>query len=201
ISSGTIIASVVKDSTLKSTAEYQLLLSAIALPGAFLGAFALPYFGSKYLLMTGFTGFIIIGLSIGLAWEKVTANVPAFVVLYGLLASFGNFGPGSVCGLVAAESYPTALRGTFYGLSAAIGKTGAAIGTQVFRPIQDNLGKKWTFIIAAIVGLVGVVIAYIFVPDTTQLDFEAEDEAWRAYLLSQGWNHEMGDGSGPEHLA
>ncbi|KAK0521130.1 Plasma membrane permease, mediates uptake of glycerophosphoinositol and glycerophosphocholine, partial [Tilletia horrida] len=87
------------------------------------------------------------------------------------------------------------------GLSAAIGKTGAAIGTQVFRPIQDNLGKKWTFIIAAIVGLVGVVIAYIFVPDTTQLDFEAEDEAWRAYLLSQGWNHEMGDGSGPEHLA
>ncbi|KAE8209042.1 hypothetical protein CF327_g6929 [Tilletia walkeri] len=203
VSSGTIIASVVKDSTLKSTAEYQLLLGAIALPGAVLGAFALPYFGSKYLLMTGFAGYLIIGLSIGLGWDKLINNAPAFVVLYGLLASFGNFGPGSVCGLISAESFPTALRGTFYGLSAAIGKTGAAIGTQVFRPIQDHLGKKWTFIIAAIVGVLGIIIAHFFVVDTTKLDLEAEDEAWRQYLLANGWNHEMGDGTsmGPSHLA
>lgn len=33
-------------------------------------------------------------------------------------------------------------RGTCYGLSAAIGKAGAAIGTQAFTPIQLNLGKK-----------------------------------------------------------
>ncbi|KAK0552742.1 Plasma membrane permease, mediates uptake of glycerophosphoinositol and glycerophosphocholine, partial [Tilletia horrida] len=56
ISSGLIISSVVKDATLKTTAQYQLLLGAIALPGAILGAFALPYLGSKYLLMTGFAG-------------------------------------------------------------------------------------------------------------------------------------------------
>ena len=33
-------------------------------------------------------------------------------------------------------------RGTCYGLSAALGKTGAAVGTQAFTPIQNNLGKK-----------------------------------------------------------
>lgn len=33
-------------------------------------------------------------------------------------------------------------RGSCYGLSAAVGKTGAAIGTQAFTPIQLNLGKK-----------------------------------------------------------
>ena len=33
-------------------------------------------------------------------------------------------------------------RGTCYGLSAAIGKTGAAVGTQAFTPIQNHLGKK-----------------------------------------------------------
>jgi hypothetical protein len=32
--------------------------------------------------------------------------------------------------------------GTCYGLSAAVGKAGAAIGTQAFTPIQNNLGKK-----------------------------------------------------------
>ncbi len=29
-----------------------------------------------------------------------------------------------------------------YGISAAVGKTGAAIGTEVFTPIQTNLGKR-----------------------------------------------------------
>ena len=33
-------------------------------------------------------------------------------------------------------------RGTCYGISAALGKTGAAIGTQAFTPIQIHLGKK-----------------------------------------------------------
>ncbi|KAE8208304.1 hypothetical protein CF327_g7131, partial [Tilletia walkeri] len=203
ISSGTIIATIVKDPTLKITAEYQLLFAAMVIPGAVLGAFALPYFGSKYLLITGLAGYLIINLSIGLAWDKLMHNAPAFVVLFGLLNTFGSFGPGTACGLVSVESYPTALRGTFYGLSAAVAQTGAVIGTHVFRYVQDHYGKKWPFIIAAIVGLVGIVIAYFFVLDTTKFDLEAEDEAWRQYLLANGWNHEMGDGSsmGPSHLA
>ena len=56
------------------------------------------------------------------------------------------------------RSYPTPIRyvssevnlrkmliecsGTCYGLSAAFGKTGAAIGVQVFTPIQKHLGPK-----------------------------------------------------------
>jgi hypothetical protein len=32
--------------------------------------------------------------------------------------------------------------GTCYGISAALGKTGAAVGTQAFTPIQIHLGKK-----------------------------------------------------------
>lgn len=44
---------------------------------------------------------------------------------------------------VYIRSFATPVRGTCYGLSAAIGKTGAAIGTQAFTPIQINLGKKY----------------------------------------------------------
>ena len=81
------------------------------------------------------------------------------------MQSSGNLGPGGMLGLVSTEyapliapiamhvtlidrclgtrrSYPTAIRGTCYGLSAAIGKTGAAIGTQAFAPIETNLGKR-----------------------------------------------------------
>jgi MFS family permease len=99
-------------------------------------------------------------------------------------------------GTISAESYPTSIRGTCYGFSAAIGKTGAALGTQAFTPIQAHLGKRYTFIIAACCGLVGVVLAYFFVEDKGKDRLEKEDEAWRQYLVENGYaDLDMGDGT------
>lgn len=70
--SATVISTVVKNPTLLRTGEYQLLLGAIALPGALLGAFAVKFMGTKYLLVGGFSGYIVIGLIVGLAWDKIT---------------------------------------------------------------------------------------------------------------------------------
>lgn len=38
-------------------------------------------------------------------------------------------GPGNCLGLLAGKSGPTAVRGQYYGLAAAIGKVGAFVGT------------------------------------------------------------------------
>lgn len=43
--------------------------------------------------------------------------------------------------LCGAESFPTPIRGHFLGLAAAFGKAGAAIGTQVFKPIQNSFAN------------------------------------------------------------
>ena len=96
-------------------------------------------------------------------------------------------------GLISSESYATAVRGTCYGISAAIGKTGAAVGTQAFTPIQLHLGKRWTFIIAAICGVVGIAVTYFFVEDLTGADLRERDERFRAYLVEHGWDGEMGE--------
>lgn len=117
------------------------------------------------------------------------------------MASFGNFGPGSILGLVSSESYPTAIRGTAYGLSAAIGKVGAVVGTEVFKPVQDNLGKKYIFIIAACIGVTGATLAFFTIIDTSKLNLAEEDEKWRQYLLDNGWNGLMGDGTVTEQKA
>jgi hypothetical protein len=37
------------------------------------------------------------GLAVGLAYNKVIKNVAGFVVLYGLMNSFANAGPGDMC--------------------------------------------------------------------------------------------------------
>ena len=49
--------------------------------------------------------------------------------------------------------------------------------------------------------MLGVLVAFFFVTDTTKSDLAEEDERWRQYLLKNGWNGLMGDGSAPEHLA
>ncbi|KAI4143402.1 MAG: hypothetical protein LQ340_007020, partial [Diploschistes diacapsis] len=184
--SGTIISSVVQNSNILKTAEYQLLLGTIALPGVFIGAYLCNKIGRKNTMMLGFSGYLVFGLIIGLSYSKITKIVPLFVVFYGLMQSSGNLGPGDMLGLISSESYATAVRGTCYGFSAAIGKTGAAIGTEVFTPIQNSLGKNWTFIIAAICGVVGVLVTFFFVRNLTGADLAEEDERFRAYLLSQG---------------
>ena len=144
-------------------------------------------------MMIGFAGYLVFGLIIGCAYDKISSILPLFVVFYGLLLSMGNFGPGDMLGLVSSESYATAVRGTCYGLSAAFGKAGAAVGTQVFQPIEDHLGKRWTFIIAAIAGVLGVLVTYFFIPRLQGDDLAIEDEKFRAYLVRNGWEGAMGE--------
>ena len=140
--------------------------------------------------------------------------VPAFVILYGLMQSFGNAGPGDMLGLTSAESYATAVRGTCYGFSAAIGKVGAVVGTQTFTPIKVHLGQKYTFIVAACCGVVGMIVTYffirneyvpmpcfrfsrrplitIFIRHSLGGDLAEEDAKFEAYLASQGWAGAIG---------
>ncbi|CZR58518.1 probable GIT1 Glycerophosphoinositol transporter also able to mediate low-affinity phosphate transport [Phialocephala subalpina] len=194
--SGTIIASVIPSSSkhvILQTAEWNLLLGALALPGVFLGAYLCDKLGRKQTMMLGFSGYLVFGLIIGCAYDKITKIVPLFVVFYGLMQSSGNMGPGDMLGLISSESYATSVRGTCYGLSAAVGKAGAAIGTQAFTPIETNLGKRWTFIIAAIVGVVGVAVTFFFVEDLTGEDLSVKDSRFRAYLVEHGWDGEMGE--------
>ncbi|KAI9725734.1 MAG: Plasma membrane permease, mediates uptake of glycerophosphoinositol and glycerophosphocholine [Chrysothrix sp. TS-e1954] len=191
--SGDIISTVVPHSSLESTAEWQLLLGAIALPGVLLGAFLCDRLGRKRVMMLGFSGYLVFGLIIGIAYDKVTNIVPLFIVFYGLMLSSGNFGPGDMLGLLSSESYATPLRGHCYGISAAFGKTGAVVGTEVFTPIQNNLGKRWTFIIAAICGVAGVLVTSFFVPDLKGDDLAIEDEKFRKWLVSKGWHGMMGE--------
>jgi nitrate/nitrite transporter NarK len=99
-------------------------------------------------------------------------------------SSSRDLGPGDMLGLILSESYAIAVRGTCYGISAAIGKSGAAVGTQAFTPIQLYLGKRWTSIIAAICGVVGIAATYFFVKDLTSTDLGERDEKFRAYLVA-----------------
>jgi hypothetical protein len=52
---------------------------------------------------------------------------------------------------------------------------------------------RWTFIIAAICGVTGVLVTYFFVPDMTGVDLAEEDAKFMAYLRENGWKGEVGE--------
>jgi Sugar (and other) transporter len=94
------------------------------------------------LVLQAIIGFIMSGL-----YAQLKKHIGAFAVIYGIFLTFGEFGPGNCLGLLASKTGPTAVRGQFYGIAAAIGKVGAFAGTwctSYFRldlsPILTELG-------------------------------------------------------------
>ncbi|KAK9320536.1 major facilitator superfamily domain-containing protein [Lipomyces orientalis] len=196
IFSATIISEIVPDSSsnLLKTGEWDLLLTSLAIPGVLVGAYLYTKIGARNTMILGFMGYIVFGLVIGCGYDKIVKIVPLFVIFYGIMNSLAQMGPGCMTIVASAESYATGVRGTCFGLSAAIGKVGAVVGTQTFTSIQNHLGKKWTFIIAAICGLVGVIITFFCVPKLNGEDLMDEDERFHKYLVANNWEGSFGDG-------
>lgn len=195
--SGAVISNIVKSTgkeKIRKTAEWQLLLSTLALPGCIVGALIVNRLGRRNLMILGFSGYLLIGLIVGIAYPQLSkpANVGVFIFLYGMLGSFGNLGPGNTMGLTSAESYATAVRGTCYGFSAAIGKVGAVVGTETFNPIKIHLGQRYTFIVAACCGLLGIVVAFFFIRNDLEGDLSEEDVKFATFLRANGWQGTIG---------
>jgi hypothetical protein len=52
---------------------------------------------------------------------------------------------------------------------------------------------RWTFIIAAICGVTGILVTYFFIPDMTGVDLADEDARFMEYLKINGWEGAVGE--------
>ncbi|RDI88779.1 AP-2 complex subunit alpha-2 [Venturia inaequalis] len=186
IMSSVIINSLVPGKNVQTVALCQLILALFPLPGVLLGAYLVNRIGRKWTGILGFSGYIVLGFVIGGLFDRLTSHIAAFVVLYGLFACLGHMGPGATIGLISAESFPTAVRGMGYGIAAGFGKAGAAVGTQVFTPLQVEAGRAATFWLAGGVGVLGCVV-YWFLPEGRSVDLKVMDEEFEEYMRERGY--------------
>lgn len=186
IMSSTIISSLVKDNSVRTTAIWQVVLAVLPVPGVVVGAWLTNAIGRRWTGILGFGGYLVLGFLIGGLYSKLSQHIAAFVVLYGLLQAFGHMGPGSTIGLISSESFPTAMRSMGYGIAEAFGRTGAAVGTQCFTPLQDTAGNSATFYLAGALAVLGIV-AYWLLPESGQLNLEEEDKQLKVYLEERGY--------------
>ncbi|KAJ5108267.1 hypothetical protein N7456_004942 [Penicillium angulare] len=187
IMSSSIIASLVKDGDIRRTAIWQVILAVLPVPGVLVGAWLTNVIGRRNTGILGFAGYMVMGFVIGGTYNKLSQNIAAFVVLYGLLQALGHMGPGCSIGLISTESFPTAIRGMGYGIALAFGGTGAAVGTQCFTPLEDAAGNSATFYLAGGVAVVGILV-YCLLPETSKFDLEKEDRLLEEFLAEHGYH-------------
>src|SRR5215469_458742 len=197
IFSSTIIGTLNPKDTLVQNIGFGTVVNSFYLPGCIIGGFLMDRIGRKQTMTLGFVCWAILGFIIGGALNPIQSVFPLFVVLYGFFNSFGEMGPGVATFLCGAESFPTPLRGHFLGFAAAVGKAGAAIGTQVFTPIQNRFsdpqrGIQAVFLIGAAFATVGAVISWFMIPDKER-ELESEDAKFRAYLAENGYTGTFGE--------
>ncbi|CAG8012921.1 unnamed protein product [Penicillium salamii] len=119
-----------------------------------------------------------------LKYYESAAHIHSFQAMYFLSSFFNQFGPNCTTFLVAAEVFPTPIRGTAHGLSAAAGKLGAL----VIAVVGSYTTTQQQFYIVPWFGLAGVLLTELFLPDTTGLDLREQERRW--LHIRQGREHE-----------
>ncbi|KAF9463884.1 MFS Git1p-related glycerophosphoinositol and glycerophosphocholine permease [Collybia nuda] len=201
IYSSTIVNNVTGGSTdLTIVFGWNVVINLFYMPGTILGAFVIDYLGPKWTLIVGLVLQAIIGFFMSGFYLRLTDNIAAFAVVYGIFLSFGEFGPGNCTFILASKSCPTAVRGQFFGVAAATGKLGAFIGTWIFPPIikafggPDSLrGNTGPFWIGSALALLSALITFLFIQPLTPDGMAREDSEFREYLEVNGYDtNQMG---------
>jgi PHS family inorganic phosphate transporter-like MFS transporter len=77
--------------------------------------------------------------------QQVSQAGALYVSLFGIQKAFDNLGPGFTTFTVPGQVYPTRIRTTAHGISAASGKLGAVVGTVLFPYLNQTAGMKAVF--------------------------------------------------------
>lgn len=134
-------------------------------------------YGRKKMQMVGFLMDFILFIVPGFHFKYYTSkeHVTSFQAMYFLSSFFNQFGPNAVSFLVAAEVYPTPIRATAHGFSAACGKLGALTAAVLYNYIDTQT----KFYVVPWFGLMGMLVTLLFLPDTTGLDLKEQERRWQ----------------------
>jgi MFS family permease len=179
---------------------YNLVNVGVSLCGYYLASFLIDnkLYGRKWMQIVGFLLDFVLFVVPAFNFEYYTSpsGVHAFQAMYFLSSFFNQFGPNSVSFLVAAEVFPTPIRATAHGFSAAVGKLGALLAAVLYNYIDTQT----KFYVVPWFGLGGAIVTWLFLPDTTGLDLKEQERRWAFIRVGKGDEY-RGVAIHPKHLS
>ena len=159
-----------------------LVFTFAAFPGYLLSVYGMDKWGRKKIQLLGFAMMAVSFIAIAFLGDAKTIIVP-FVALYCLNYFFTEFGPNTTTFVLPAEIFPVSVRTTSHGISATVGKLGAAVGTFSFPLLQAKFGLPGPMWVAGASCIVGLAITWALLPEPNGLDLE---EASRDTTFEKG---------------
>lgn len=159
--------------------HWQNIFGVTNIAATVLAIFTVDRFGRKPLLLTG-----IIGVGLGLfggGWLFLHAPINpkhVFAVFAFFLACF-NFSFGSVCWIIVAEIFPTAIRGRAMSISIFSLWAGCALVGQTFPYLLKTAGPAGSFWLYAATTPLAFLFVLFFVPETKGKTLEQIEKTWR----------------------
>lgn len=182
------------------TWEYNLINVAVSLVGYYAASLLIDskLYGRKWMMIVGFMLDFILFVVPAFHYKYYTSkeHIHEFQTMYFLSSFFNQFGPNSVTFLVAAEVFPTPIRATAHGFSAAMGKLGALLAAVLYNYIDTQT----KFYVVPWFGLGGAILTWLFLPDTTGLDLKEQERRW-TYIRAGREQDYHGIAIHPKHLS
>ncbi|KZP00429.1 MFS general substrate transporter [Calocera viscosa TUFC12733] len=199
IYSSSVVNTIQANQDLYQSFGWSTVINLFYIPGTMIGAFLIDWIGPKYCMIAGLLLQAVFGFFMSGFYEQLIqpTHIAGFAIMYGLFLSFGELGPGNNLGLLAAKSGPTAFRGQFYGIAAAVGKIGAFVGTWSFPAMikafdqggtNTDRGITGPFWVGSGLAILSALITFFFIRPVDHDGMEAEDREFREYLEAHGYD-------------
>jgi len=146
-------------------AEYSAIQSGFAIAGFALGHLLIDNLSRFSMQIYGFAGITLVFATVtGMYIQGTPPSASTLLVVLGAMYIFLNAGPNITTYVLPAEIYPTQVRATCHGMSAAVGKIGAVIGTAAFPWLEEWHGLGTVFGACTVVSAVAVLVTYACTP-------------------------------------
>jgi len=147
-------------------AQFAMICSCLAIPGYLLSVAFIDSLGRYNIQFYGFMAmaanfFAVATIS---SYRDVLGGYSqlAMLMCFGFTFLFSNFGPNTTTFVLPVEVYPTLVRATCHGLSAAAGKVGAVIGVVAFSPCEKAFGIEAVLAGCGVICITGAIVTFVF---------------------------------------
>merc|ERR1719487_556628 len=162
-------------------AQFAMICSCLAIPGYLLSVAFIDALGRYNIQFWGFLAMAVNFFAVA-AMSSNRSDLPGriqwtMLVCFGFTFLFSNFGPNTTTFVLPVEIYPTLVRATCHGISAAAGKVGAVIGVVAFSPCEKAYGIDNVLAGCGVICLTGALFTYFFTTENlSSLDDLDKDE-------------------------
>ncbi|KAK4516581.1 uncharacterized protein ATC70_011556 [Mucor velutinosus] len=158
-----------------------------SVPGYYITVFTVEKLGRRWIQLQGFAvTTVIFAILAGCYHLLIENSMPAFIFLFTLAQLFQNFGANATTFIIPGEVFPTKVRASAHGISAASGKAGAIIASFAFNvlvEVGDTKPGQHAFLpqtlgIFSAVMFLGFVVTFFWVPESKGKDLSEFEEGY-----------------------